>query len=681
MQLERIGAEPRPEVTCALCAAIICVVSVLTLHAAEWYDEYYAGTAALRNHDAMKAIDCFQRAIRKRSDPGEHLVTYGTNAIDHYYPYVRLAEAQVMAGQVDAARSTLERSTSSGKEPASERSRVEALIADAAARASPAKQTETTTRELIPKRPTESPPIASATAPTSDEPESSSQADLFGTLLVDSTPPAAMVLLGGRLLGKTPLDVQLPAGSYSLLLRSDGMEDRAFPIRIRAGHKARARFTMVPIVKQPPAAGRHDAEVPERLRLVFVSDPPGATVYLDGRALGMTDPETGRLVKTDIEAGSHRLQFSLSNHMDHLEVISASRDWPNRFAVTLVALPSESPGHALTYVGIALAGGLAGLLLHQRHRRRAGRGAAAAPVEVFPIDTATPNFAARMTRVVGAPLGGAAIPETFGEYRLLSVLGKGGMAIVYKGERDGELFAVKRPLPVIMGDAESLARFVREADIGRTLHHPNIVRILDRGEVNGVPFFAMELIQGETLRALMAREGPLPPRRASQIVAQVAEALDYAHLKGVIHRDLKPSNIMLSDGERVKVMDYGIARALKLETLTDGRFLLGTADYISPEVIEGRPVDGRSDLYALGVIFYELLTGTRPFDSDTAVETIRRQRSEAPVPPTTLKPGCPKPLEAMILKLLEKTAEHRYQSADSLVVDLRDYLTEQGHGH
>src|SRR5207247_4722530 len=249
--------------------------------------------------------------------------------------------------------------------------------------------------------------------------------------------------------------------------------------------------------------------------------------------------------------------------------------------------------------------------------------------------------------------------EVFGEYRLLEPLGRGGMASVYKAERGGEVVALKRPLPAFLEEPAFLERFLREAEIGRTLHHPNIVRILARGEVNGVPFFTMELVPGETLQAQLRRLGALEPRAAARIVVQIAEALDYAHLKGVVHRDLKPSNVMVLADGTAKVMDYGIARARRFEGLTVTGSFLGTPEYVAPEAIEGRQTDGRSDLYSLGVIFYEALTGRRPFTADAAFALLREHLTQPPPPPTRLRPGLPPDLERIVLRLLGKSADQR----------------------
>jgi serine/threonine-protein kinase len=248
------------------------------------------------------------------------------------------------------------------------------------------------------------------------------------------------------------------------------------------------------------------------------------------------------------------------------------------------------------------------------------------------------------------------------------------MAAVYKAERRGEVCALKRPLSGLLEDPEFLERFQREAEIGRTLHHPNIIRIFERGEVEGVPYFTMELVEGETLQSHARRSGPLDARAATKVVAQVAEALDYAHLKGVVHRDLKPSNIMILRDGAVKVMDYGIARARKFDGLTVTGAFLGTPDYVAPETAEGRPTDARSDLYSLGIVFYEILTGRRPFIAETPFATLKKHCMEPPEPPSKVNAGVPKELEAIVLKLLSKSPDERHPSAEELLIELRDFL-------
>jgi serine/threonine-protein kinase len=264
--------------------------------------------------------------------------------------------------------------------------------------------------------------------------------------------------------------------------------------------------------------------------------------------------------------------------------------------------------------------------------------------------------------------------EWFGDFRLLELLGRGGMASVFKAERRAEVSALKRPLASLLDEPEFLERFLREAEIGRTLNHPNIVRILERGNVAGVPYFTMELLPGETLQAFLRGRGATDPRAAASIMVQVAEALDFAHSKGVIHRDLKPSNVMLLLDGTAKVMDFGIARARRFEGMTATAAFLGTPDYVAPEMIEGRGTEPRSDLYALGVVFFEMLTGRRPFMGDAPFAILKKHSTEEPPPPSSFERAVPPELDAIVLRLLRKEPGDRPSSAEELVVSLRDWL-------
>jgi hypothetical protein len=271
-----------------------------------------------------------------------------------------------------------------------------------------------------------------------------------------------------------------------------------------------------------------------------------------------------------------------------------------------------------------------------------------------------------------------ALPARFGEWMLTERLGRGGMATVYRAQRGSDVRALKRPRAAVVEDPQFLERFLREADIGRTLHHPNIVRIHERGEVAGVPFFTMELVAGETLQALLSRSARLPAAEAVRLLLQVIEALDYAHSKGVVHRDLKPSNIMVGSDGTVRVMDFGIARSQRLEGITVTGAFLGTPEYVAPEAVEGRDVGPRSDLYSLGAIFFEMLTGRRPFEADSPFGVLQKHCTEPPPAPRALAPQVPAELETIVLRLLAKAPADRFASAEELLLALRAWLDRAG---
>lgn len=684
--------------------AWVHIATLLLLWAApavseEWYDAYFKGLGALQRRHADAAIDYFQRAIKSNPVPGENVLTYGTNSIDYYYPYLRLAEAHLMAGEFDAAREALRQSESVGKEPAPARFRIGLAVEAASRRAGgmtpprpPVTEPPTPAARDIPApAPATSTEATTETAETPRAPDVESPTPSVeehapaprGSLEVDTEPAGVTVLSGDRVLGVTPTTIELDPGVYRMTLRMEGFDEHRFTANIVAGKHRRHSFVMVAgdAATDMTESGEPQPE-PAPRSLLIQSQPPGATVYLDDEPIGDTDPASGRLVKKNLTAGSHRLRMSKPGHQDTVEIVEVAAAGETAVTVKLPDLTGArgiSPSLALAgVIALVLIGGAAAVVFIQSRRRARER-----VIKGTPAAVATVNLSARPDSIepadtVSETIRSAPSETAFGDFRILSVIGKGGMARVLKAEKNGEIVALKRPHASLLEEPEFLKRFLREADIGRTLHHPNIIRIFERGEVDGLPYFTMELIEGETLKAYITRLGPLGGRAATKLIVQTAEALDYAHLKGVIHRDLKPSNIMVLRDGAVKVMDYGIARASRFDGLTVTGSFLGTPDYVAPETAEGKPTDGRSDLYSLGVVFYEILTGQKPFEADTPIATIRKHCSEPPTPPTLLKPGCPPQVEKIILRLLEKSPDQRYQTAEELILDLRDYLNSAG---
>jgi hypothetical protein len=475
-------------------------------------------------------------------------------------------------------------------------------------------------------------------------------------LELKTEPPGAAVRIGGRAMGRTPLRLTLPPGSVTVQLSLAGHADEVFVARLEAGGVSTETRRMTPNSREP-------------VSLVALSDPPGASVYLDDELLGTTDPGSGRLVKTGVAPGRHRVRFSLAGRGEVTQDVSVAASGPTTVRVGLVAASDSGSAGLAVAVAVAVLSLLGGTAWAWRRPAAKHRDETRTVSRPLPRDDRPLDLSPRL--LVADPDDA---PPRFGEYVLHEQLGRGGMATVFRAERGGESVALKRPRAALLEDAEFLERFGREAEIGRTLHHPNIVRILERGEAAGVPYFTMELVRGETLAQRLRERGRLSAREASGIIAQVAEALDYAHLKGVIHRDLKPSNIMVLGDGTAKVMDYGIARARRYEGLTATGAFLGTPDYVAPETAEGVGTDARSDLYALGAVFFEVLTGRKLFPADTPFAILRKHCSEPPPPPSGLAPDTPPEVEAMVLKLLAKSPADRYQSAEGLLIDLRGYL-------
>jgi eukaryotic-like serine/threonine-protein kinase len=272
-----------------------------------------------------------------------------------------------------------------------------------------------------------------------------------------------------------------------------------------------------------------------------------------------------------------------------------------------------------------------------------------------------------------------------GRYELGELLGRGGMAEVRKGtdSRLGRTVAVKRLRTDLASDATFQARFRREAQSSASLNHPAIVAVYDTGEEtasdgSGVaqPYIVMEYVAGRTLRDIIREGRKILPERALEITSGVLSALDYSHRAGIIHRDIKPGNVMLTPSGDVKVMDFGIARAISdaSSTMTQTAAVVGTAQYLSPEQARGETVDSRSDVYSAGCLLYELLTGRPPFVGDSPVAVAYQHVREPAVPPSHHDTELPEEIDAIVMKALAKRVEDRYQSAAAMRSDIERYL-------
>src|SRR5262245_22565102 len=263
-------------------------------------------------------------------------------------------------------------------------------------------------------------------------------------------------------------------------------------------------------------------------------------------------------------------------------------------------------------------------------------------------------------------------------YEILGELGHGGMGVVYKARQVslGRLVALKMILAGTYARPHDLARFRTEVRAVAHLQHPHIVQFYDAGEHDGKPYFALEFLGGGSLARNFGGR-PLKPRQAAQLVKTLAGAMQYAHQRGIVHRDLKPSNVLLTEEGIPKITDFGLAKQLEADsTLTQSGTIIGTPSYMAPEQARGETKDigPLVDVYALGAILYELLTGRPPFRAHTPVDTILQVRSEKPVPPSRLQPAVPRTLEAVCLKCLHKEPGKRYTHARTLGEDLQRFL-------
>ena len=460
-----------------------------------------------------------------------------------------------------------------------------------------------------------------------------------GNLLVQSDPPGARILVDGIAQGTTPLG-PLPLAPGLHVVRAEALGFRAVEQRVTvtAGESATLVITLV---ASPPVTAATATPVP-----------------LPTRQLG---PQTQVVQPVPTKSTKPLPPVAVVAEPTAAPVQPAAPPPASPVAVRTIEIP-EGKGFPKGRIGVAalLLLTLTGALwLRGVRRRRAPRPAPTAPTHV--LEHATTLIE------TGAKLGG---------YELQSVLGRGGMATTYRARRtrDGETVAVKIPHDGCLAEERFLARFLREGKLGEQLHHPRIVRIYAAGEEKGRPFLAMELITGRTLKEALRQHGPLPPRRAVEIARDIAEALDYAHAKGVIHRDLKPENVMMLPDGTLKVMDFGIARLSDQPGLTSSNLFVGTPLYAAPEMVDPKNIDHRVDLYALGIILYEMLEGVVPFTADSPYRVLE-MHLRTPLPAREALPHpVPARMWAVVQRLCEKDPAARYPTAEALLVELNHLL-------
>jgi len=278
-----------------------------------------------------------------------------------------------------------------------------------------------------------------------------------------------------------------------------------------------------------------------------------------------------------------------------------------------------------------------------------------------------------VTETLQTPIKELTTGSTFaGRYQVIEELGKGGMGKVYKvfDTKIKEKVALKLIKPEVASDHETIERFSNELKFARKIIHKNVGRMYDINEEGGTHYITMEYVSGQDLRGLIRQSGQLATGTTLSIAEQVCKGLTEAHNQGVIHRDLKPSNIMIDRDGQARIMDFGIARSISAKGITGARVMIGTPEYMSPEQVEGKEVDQRSDIYSLGIILYEMLTGQVPFEGDTPFTVGVKQKSEIPKDPRELNAQIPQNLSRLILRCLEKEKEKRYQSAEEVRTDV-----------
>jgi serine/threonine-protein kinase len=277
---------------------------------------------------------------------------------------------------------------------------------------------------------------------------------------------------------------------------------------------------------------------------------------------------------------------------------------------------------------------------------------------------------------MASPAGVSQMPTAFmsvasaleGRYQVLKELGRGGMGIVFQAH-DKELneqVAIKILSPMLSNDSEALDRMKREVSAARRITHPNVIRIHDIAEAKGLHYVSMEYFYGTTLKEHIRHGGSLSLMQSYNIASQIADGLEEAHKQGVVHRDLKSQNIIIAPSGHLKIIDFGLAHSAHLQGMTATGLIMGTPEYMAPEQVAGKRVDERADIYALGIILYELFTGRVPFTGDSAIAVGFMQMKDPPLPPRNINPQLPDEIEAVILKCLQKEPSARYASVGQL---------------
>ena len=430
--------------------------------------------------------------------------------------------------------------------------------------------------------------------------------------------------------------------------------------------------------------------------LYISSRPRGAAVYLDEARIGETDT-----VINAIPVGSHKLRLELAGYEKIEQMIGVQAGRTTRIPTVLVRMRGtpvmKGEGAALPLpelltefvnpwvimlVVLLLAGLVILAMIMRAIPARIGPAPRARPMTRKPARARVQPKQARIPH----PVRGSALrkADVLGNYRIVEKIASGGMATIYKAihAKNGGLAVLKVPYDQFQNDRRFVERFRREAQLGQKLLHENIIRLFEYGaSQDGQIYIAMEHLPGIDLRVYLDRYGKMPARDAVRTVMQVCRALSYAHQKGIVHRDIKPENIMIPDKRskgRVVLMDFGVAHAAYLGTVGTRSSYLGTPYYMSPDQISRRQVDGRSDIYSLGVGFYEVFAGKRPFDDADPLKVLIKHRESAPPRLRSVNPKIPLGLERIALKMLAKRPADRYKSVEALLTALKRYTGREG---
>ena len=589
------------------------VLSPLTAAAqSTFYEAYERGVELQGAGHHQEAREAYLTAAMLHPEPERRIKTYGLNFLHQYDPYLRLAQVEIELGLIEDAQNHLDRSAAAGVSSSAEIATVQEALAGALA----------SRRSVAVASPT---PALRAAEPTQGPQPSPTPAPAL--LEIESNPTGAEVFVDGLLLGITPVRIPVESGDHRVELRIDGHQTQVQDLAVGSGSTEILSVQLNPL--QVPTRPSAPFETNETVvPTAAVSSPASSPTVTPGAPVPFKGP-----------------------------VSQTVEDPPRTFPIWSMAL-------LVAVVGIGVV-----VWLSQRRRQR------------LQASAVSPHLTSEAT--IDVP-SGFRLPESnlpafgaFGGYKLRKVLGRGGMATTYLADRtrDNLPVALKIPHEHLLHVPNFVERFVREGSLGATIHHPNIVRIYDVGQVGDRPFFAMEFVQGITLSEYLQEQGPMAVRPALEVTRGIALALDYAHVKGVVHRDLKPANVMILPDGSVKVMDFGIAQIAGSPGLTGTDQYLGTPLYSAPESQTPAQIDQRSDLYSLGIVLYALLTGRPPFQADSPLRLLEMHREEM-LPAFDAKLEVSARVQDLIKRLTAKSKDDRIASAEVLLAELDAILNE-----
>ncbi len=627
-----------------------------------WYQHYEQALKFEQQGKWRAALEEANQAARRRPEPEARVRTYGSRFLFNYDPAYHQALCLVALKRWEEARKFLSASRSAGVTKPdlldALRRRIEA--APAKIEPEPAKTASVT-------------PVAAA----------------LSQLQVDSTPTDALVMVDGRVVGRTPITgLDVAVGPHQVEVEVEGFDGWSQEVeaqegkslhllvalnRAPTGGELSTRTNLAKGEDKPRVSSTIEAIPPpelsqpeERIVAQERGSQPQAREPARVEEVSPATPPKRESEPAEIPPPGATQEGALPADTDaEPEVVAEPPTNPptNEMDTPTASVPNRQESARSSWAWWPLALGLGsvlvvGLLVWGRWRQAEDSGT----VSTVPSLTNS----GLLSNTVDATLGG---------YRLLEVLGRGGMATTYLAERlaDGREVALK--VPHESGDPLFRSRFVREGRLGQALHHPRLVRIFEAGEEAGRAFLAMERIPGRTLRAeIDQRSERMSVRRVLEIVGDIAEGLDYAHTKGVVHRDLKPANIMLKPDGSLKVMDFGIARFDDQPGLTAAGYFFGSPLYAAPEQAKEGETDHRADLYSLGVIFFELLEGKPPFVSESVFRVLEMHRDDTLPDPSSLPAPPPPEVWKIVVKLLAKDPKDRFATAQELLVELKRLL-------